>query len=313
LRRFTHDGPVLTIRPAVPADAAAVVTLREKVFPYLVRGVAATNRTIASPPPGEAWAAFVALDRDRIIGWVAASRNPRAAGADAGAISLLHVDPDHRRRGTGTALYEAATAHLREVGVRRVSTISRPDSLEFARRRGFEPVREVRYSALDLATSALTGPRGAEPAAGVRLIPLDEVEEQALYRADVEAATDEPGDQPPAPTPYETWRYEVWDNADLDRRSSTLAVQGGRVLAFTLLLRDGTRLWSDMTATVPEFRGMGLAGLIKRNALERAASTGATVAYAANDEVNRPMLALNERLGYRALTTSIGCVTILAD
>jgi len=304
---------VLTIRPAVPADAAAVVTLREKVYPYLVRGVTATNRTIASPPPGEAWAAFVALDRDRVVGWVAASRNPRAASPDAGAISLLHVHPDHRRRGLGTALCEAATGHLRSAGVRRVSTISRPDSLDFARRQGFEPVRELRYSSLDLATLPSTAPRGAEPAAGVRLIPLDEVDEQALYRADVEAATDEPGDQPPALTPYDTWRYEVWDNADLDRRSSTLAVRGGRVLAFTLLLRDGTRLWSDMTATVPEFRGMGLAGLIKRTALERAGGAGATVAYAANDEVNQPMLALNERLGYRALTTGIGCVTILAD
>lgn len=325
-----------TIRPAVPADAPAVVTLRETVFPYLVRGVAATTRTIASPPPGEGWAAFVALDRARVVGWVAASRNPRAAAPDAGAISLLHVHPDHRRRGIGTALYVAATDHLRSIGARRINTIAERGSLGFARRQGFEPVREIRYSALDLsgwpadAPQAGPGPspdvdsRGnlkitgeacgqTVPPAGVRLIPLDEADEQALYRADVEAATDEPGDQPSAPSPWETWRYEVWDNDDLDRQASTLAVREGRVLAFTLILRDDTRLWSDMTATVPEFRGMGLAGLIKRAALIKAAAAGATVAYAANDEANRPMLAINDRLGYRPLNTNVACVTILEE
>jgi GNAT superfamily N-acetyltransferase len=305
---------VPTIRPAVPADAPAVVTLRETVFPYLVRGVAATTRMIANPPPGESWAAFVATDGDRVIGWVAASGNPRAAVTDAGAISLLHVHPDHRRRGVGTALHRAATDHLRSAGLRRISTVAQPDSLPFARRHGFHPSREIRYSALDLSDRpTATAPRKPVPLDGLRVIPLDEVDEQALYRADGEAATDEPGDLPAVASPRDTWRYEVWDNPDLDRRSSMIAIQGGRVLAFTLLLKDGTRLWSDMTATVPEVRGMGLAGLLKRASLDRAAGSGATVAYTANSEANRPMLSINERLGYRPLTVNIGCVTILAE
>jgi hypothetical protein len=84
-----------TIRPAVPADAAAVVTLRATVFPYLVRGPAATNRMIASPPPGEDWAAFVATDADRVVGWVAACRDVRAA-ADGATVAYAANDESNR-------------------------------------------------------------------------------------------------------------------------------------------------------------------------------------------------------------------------
>jgi GNAT superfamily N-acetyltransferase len=298
-----------TIRLAVPADAAGVVTLRAKVFPFLVRGVAATNRLIASPPPGEAWTAFVATDADQVVGWVAACRNVRAAAPDAGHINALHVHPDYRRQGIGGALFAAATEHLRSVGVRQVGTIADAGSLGFAHRHGFAATREIHYSALDLARFT---PYGKSPGP-VRVLPFDddEVEEGALFAADVAAATDEPGDLPPAPSPYATWRYEVWDNEDLDRTASCAAVLDGRVLAFTLVLRDGDRLWSDMTATVPEYRGRGLAGLVKGTALTRAAAGGATVAYTSNDADNRPMIAVNERLGYRSVITRIACVMTL--
>jgi GNAT superfamily N-acetyltransferase len=303
-----------TIRPALPADAAAVVAVRATVFPYLVRGVAATSRMIASPPPGEDWAAFVATDAGQVVGWVAAFRDVRAAAADAGRISLLHVDPAYRRRGIGDALHAAATDHLRAVGVRPISTIVQSGSLAFARRHGFEPTREIRYSALDLSRLPAAPPAGgrrAESAGDVRVVPFGELDEPALYAADVAAATDEPGDLPLVASPYSTWRYEVWDNPDLDRRASTVAVRDGHVLAFTLLHRDGVRVWSDMTATVPEHRGRGLARLVKWTALARAATGGATVAYTANDESNRPMLAVNEQLGYRPVATQFSCVTTI--
>jgi GNAT superfamily N-acetyltransferase len=295
------------VRTAVPGDAAAVVNLRESVHPYLVRGVASTRRMIAEPPPGEDWAGYVAERAGAVVGWVSAYRNVRAAEPGFGQVSLLHVHAAHRRRGIGDALMAAAAGHLRSVGVRRAATTATPEALGFARRHGFSPTRELRYSALDLTTFA------AAPAApaGVRLVAIRDLDERALYEADVAAATDEPGDVAGEPTPYPTWHYEVWENEGLDFGASTAAVAGAAVVSFALIVRDGDRIWSDMTATVPRHRGRGLARLVKTAALHRAAADGAVTAYTSNDGSNAPMLAVNARLGYRPVATQMSCLGLL--
>ena len=291
----------MEIRPAVPADAAAVVALRASVYPYLVRGEHVTRRTIASPPPDEDWAGFVAEDGSRVVGWVSAYRNPRSG---LGQISLLHVHPAARRRGIGVALFTAAAGHLRGIGVRQVAATATVEALGFARRFGFEPTRELRYSALEL--TAFSGPSPAPE--GIRLVPMRDLDEQALYAADVAAATDEPGDVPGQPTPYRTWRHEIWENPGMDRDASIAALAGSEIVSFSLLVRDGDRVWSDMTATVPAWRGRGLARTVKTEALRRAAAGGVRTAFTSNDESNAPMLAVNVRLGYRPVATQWACL-----
>jgi GNAT superfamily N-acetyltransferase len=313
-----------SIRPATPDDAAAMVALCASVHPYLVRGEAGTRRMLTEPPPGDDWSAFVAEQAGELLGWVSAYRNPRSAEPDFGQISLLQVHPAVRRRGIGGTLLAAAAGHLRTAGIRRAAAVVTPDGLPFARRHGFEPTRELRYSALDLAPFPLHAAAGPAPAprspgapfqlpgtgtpAGVRLVSLRETTPEALYAADVTAATDEPGDVPSQPPSFSTWRYDIWDNPDLDHGLSTAAVLDGEIVSFSLLTRDGARVWSDMTATVPARRGRGLASLVKTEALRRAAAAGVTVAFTSNDESNAPMLAVNTRLGYRPVATQFSCV-----
>jgi GNAT superfamily N-acetyltransferase len=306
-----------SIRPARPDDAAALVALRRAVYPYLVRGEETTRRMILSPPPGEDRIFRVAERDGETVGCVSAFRDPRSADAGFGRIAL-HVHPSCRGRGIGTALLAEAAAHLRSAGVSQASVWVLPESVGFARARGFDVSRELRFSALDL-TGFDAGPAaGADAGAtagfdGIRLLPLREVDGQALYEADVAAATDEPGDVPSQPTPYPTWRYEIWEEPGLDRDASTAALAGGVVVSFSLLLRDGDRAWSDMTATVPEYRGRGLARLVKTATLGRAAASGIRTAYTSNDESSAPMLAVNARLGYRPIATQFSCLTTLTD
>ena len=103
----------MRIRVAQPDDAPGVVALRATVFPYLVRGVESTRKMIAEPPPEEDWTAFVAEVDDQVVGWVSAERIGNTSMANVGGIYLLHVHPEHRQRGIGSALLAAATDYLR--------------------------------------------------------------------------------------------------------------------------------------------------------------------------------------------------------
>ncbi len=61
----------------------------------------------------------------------------------------------------------------------------------------------------------------------------------------------------------------------------------------------GRRAENDITGTLREYRGGGLATLAKLEQLRWAARQGIENVVTENDETNAPMLALNTRLGYR--------------
>lgn len=276
------------------------MTLRALVYPYLVAGVAATRRMIAEPPPGGQWAAWVAVSGGEPVGWVCASR----LGDGTGETALLHVHPDHRRQGIGAELYATAVDHLRPLGVSRLRTWAQPGSLGFARRLGYTPSRDVHYASLRLRP---TPPAPPVPD-GVRLLPLAAFDPLTFHPPYAAACADEPGDVPPDVRDVDNWRYDVWDDPGLDRTASTVAVVDGEVAAFTLVLVDGERMWSGMTGTLPAYRGRGLAGLVKRAALRRAAGRGVVVAYTSNDAGNAPMLAVNRSVGYRRVDVQWSCL-----
>lgn len=293
----------MRIRPAHPDDASAVVALRTRVLPHLVRGVASTRQMITRPPRDQHWTAFVAEVDGEIVGWVSAFRNGSST-RPVGEISLLHVHPEHRGHGTGSGLLTAALDHLTPLRLPLLRGRALPESLPYARRRGFLPSREERFSAL--ALTALPPP--AVPP-GARLVALSEVDPHQVYEVERDASTDEPGDVVADALTYERWQADTWDNVGLDREASTGVEVDGVLAAISLVKRDGLRMWSDYTGTRPEHRGRGLATGAKLAALRRAAASGVTVAYTGNDEANAPMLAINERLGYRPVAAQWSCLS----
>lgn len=95
----------MTVRPATTRDLVAVAALGHAAidlgdFPDATHGDVERNLVTLAAEPASA---FVAVEGDDVIGYVAARLND------------LYVAREHRRRGHGTALVDAALPHVRNV------------------------------------------------------------------------------------------------------------------------------------------------------------------------------------------------------
>ncbi|MEV8090821.1 GNAT family N-acetyltransferase [Streptomyces nigra] len=99
------------IRPVVPAELADVVALHTRArATYYPDGLPqdgtdwhAAWRTAVERPDGRV---LCVVEQGRLIG-LASFRTPEGAAADQVKLYQFHVDPEHWRRGVGTALHRA--------------------------------------------------------------------------------------------------------------------------------------------------------------------------------------------------------------
>ncbi|QHC59112.1 GNAT family N-acetyltransferase [Rathayibacter sp. VKM Ac-2760] len=257
---------------------------------------------------------------------------------DDAAWLALSVLPAERRRGVGTALLERLTAEAHGLGrsvlqtwtahraersgerlAARSGTGSVPSGDIGARwlsARGWvlEQVERVSVARLPLdATLAASRRRGAlAHADGYELrhwsgaTPDELIEGMLVLRASLSAQAPTAG----LSVPEETWTPERLEAHDL------AASAGGRVELTSVALHDGrpagyctvdvlpgrAALWGA-TLVLPEHRGHRLGMLLKLDALEHlaAADPDCRAVYTWNAEENRPMLAVNEAVGFTAI------------
>ncbi|GAA1558572.1 GNAT family N-acetyltransferase [Kribbella hippodromi] len=286
----------MEIRAAGPGDVAGAVAFHDELVPYLVVTRGVLSRRLGAPvAPGRS--TFAAVDDGRVVGWATSNL---IAGSDPldGEVRVL-VRPEYRGRGIGTQLLTATHAELRSAGATSARVFAEPGSVEWAAQFGYRQTRQVHYAGID--------PGKAQPApeapSKVRLVPLTEVEPHQLYAADQVAQRTKPGDARITSRPYDEWLAAVWRSPDTVLDLSFAAVYDEQVIAFTLGIGDHTTIWSKMTSTMPEYRGRGLAKLVKATALRHAADAGVRGMYTANYDGNTPMLAVNDWLGYERIAT----------
>lgn len=216
---------------------------------------------------------------------------------------LLTVLPDERRRGAGTALYEAVSEWAAERGLAELETMVEADdaeSLGFARRRDFEERSRETGLELDVRRAPAVA---LDPPPGVEIVSLLERPDlaAAAFAVEVEAAPDVPG--------HEDWRApprKLWVETQLFGPASppgavVLALAGDEVVGYAALrlLPDGRRAIHTMTGVKRAWRGRGVASTLKRAQIAWAREHGIATLASTNELRNEPMRRVNERLGYR--------------
>lgn len=257
----------------------------------------------------------VAVAEDgRIVAYTSIWRAPWTA---PGTLYLsLMVLKRERGKGIGAGLSRMTRDWARQNGADTIMSEVWDDderSLVFVRRFGFEVERRAWQSVLDLASGE--DPASAEDAAvverledeGIRFVSLADLSpsEAVLKRLHaLETATypDIPGFTGDA-MPFEDWLKWSLQVEGYAPERVIVALEGDLPVGMCNIIRNEHTggMYHQYTCVAREYRGRGIALALKLLSIRLALRQGAGYLRTDNDSMNVGMLAVNRRLGYKAL------------
>ena len=217
-------------------------------------------------------------------------------------VTLITVLAGQRRRGAGTALYEAISRWASERRARELEVSvagNDPQSLSYAQRRGFIEVR--RQVGLVLSLVGIS-PLRVQPPGGIEIVTWAQRPELArgMYEVDLEIHPDIPGFEDVALEPFEDWMAHNMQRPTDSPEATFIALVGEEVVGFAKLsLTTPTSAGHAMTAVKRAWRGRGIASALKATEINWALANGYTELHTSNEDRNTPIKRLNARLGYR--------------
>ena len=236
-----------------------------------------------------------------------------AAGSAVGVIlperagrvfTIVTVLAGQRRRGAGSALYQAISAWAAGRGLSELEVAvldNDPESLAFAQRRGFVQVRHELGVVLRLAEIV---PPAIEPPDGVEIITWAQRPElvRGMYEVALEAERDIPGSEDDEAEPFGDWLAHDMQGSGDRPEATFVAVAGEEVVGyakFSLTAAQPAIAHHDLSAVKRAWRGRGVARALKAAQINWALANGYTELRTRNEVRNEPIRRLNARFGYR--------------
>jgi RimJ/RimL family protein N-acetyltransferase len=303
------------LRPFTDADYDALCRIESEIdpeFPPSVEDERHRSRILDTGHlVNEKWAVE---DREsgNVVGVGGISQSPFANDPHKFWVTVL-VERNHSRRGIGRAL--AALLDAEAIAHRAIcfwSSARKDDarSLRFAERQGYSERRSTWMSVLDVSASVTV--EGDDRTAqfehdGIRLTtladegPRREEVRRRLHELWVETARDVPRMGDYTPMNYELFVADL-EGPTVIPEACFLARHEEKYVACTHLernLRRSDYLIVGYTGTLPAYRSRGLATELKRRSLEYARSHGIRYLQTFNDSLNKPIWAINEKMGFR--------------
>ncbi|MBA2371842.1 MAG: GNAT family N-acetyltransferase [Chloroflexi bacterium] len=256
---------------------------------------------------------LLAEDEARVVGVADASHWRNRFQPDHYSVDVV-VDPAHRRRGHGRALYcriegslRARDGRLLRSGVKE----SMSDGVAFARANGFREIGRDWESRLDVAAFHETPFLGAYTRIAEQGITVTTFADErsrdgdgALHKAfelHEDTRRDVPAPDPATPGDPELFRRELEGPTALPDAYFIAVGPDGSWLGESNLwasLVDPTFLWHGITGVRREARGKGIAMVLKLETIRYAKAHAKREIKTWNATTNRPMLRINEAVGF---------------
>ena len=236
------------------------------------------------------------------------------------------VDPEWRSRGIGSMLFDSALRFAQSRNASALESVVRDDdsqSLHFAEGRGYQIERHSFDSALDLIAfdeAKFSDELERVKSAGFCFFSLAEAgslsEElkRKLYELNRITALDNPGNHRTFPG-YESFSKNVFDASWFRADTQLLAAHGDHWVGMSAIAfyPEDNHAFNAFTGVLPEYRGRGLATVLKLHAIRLAQQLGVRYIRTNNDSQNAPMLAVNHKLGYKPEPGSYQLICKLGD
>ncbi|MCX7600943.1 MAG: GNAT family N-acetyltransferase [Meiothermus sp.] len=286
------------------ADYRAYATVRGAAHPEAPLDMAQLQHTDRSRAPGDVLERFLIEQAGGVVGVLEFSTpyyDPRP-----GALEVrYHLCPE--AQSLQDTLWAFLLERLAPHTPRELWAQVREDWPEyrFWVARGFTEVERRWESELDLAAfDPAPFIRPLPP--GIALRPLSELPwqeegfQQALYALETDLLLDVPSAEPIHLWPFEVWQARTLNDPNLLPEGYFLALADQQLVGVSMLFQSNRpqTLRTGLTGVLQSHRRKGIALALKLRALEFARGYGARYIRTSNHQANRPMLALNEALGF---------------
>jgi len=315
----------LDIRPFTPEDYPAVTAIVNAAYAEYPRSVEELRFQDEHRDPKCKFQRWVAQGEGQVLACgeynqTASMYHPRKFWLD------VAVQPDRRRQGIGARLYDHVMAALQPFDPLAVRAGVREDmthSLQFLKRRAFQEDMRSWESRLDVAAFDFAPYAGAEERARAQGIEIKSFAELAadpdrnrkVYELTMEVERDVPSPDPHTDVSYEFFVERRLNDPNLLPDAFFVALHDDKYVGTSALWasQGNDDLYTGLTGIRRDYRRKGIALALKLRGIAYARAHGRSLIKTWNESRNRPMLSINEALGYVKQPAWIFFVKVLKE
>lgn len=303
----------LALRPATLDDAAFAADLYTGLDPDDPQDPVMWRQWWANVDPTSTIERYVALQGDRPVGITTMSHPAWEKMPERYARVSGDVLPEVRTAERLDALLAFGEERAKRDGALRASSWAWEWDERLLRvlgARGFREERRSRFWELDLVANRARleemarASRERMRAEGIRVLTVaedpDPEKQRKIWRMSEEASQDIPRTVPYVETPFEVF-VKWFESPGVREDRMWLAREGDEVVGISVLAYPPVRgsVFTDWTGTARSVRGRGVARALKCETVMQAIALGVDRVRTDNDSENKPILHINDSMGYQ--------------